>query len=86
MIMQTPTPRQLCTAIEVLKMLGERINTDAAHMVNILPDTLLGNDYAAKIDLQTIEQTTQIESVAMRLENWHDELQQQREQNVSQHV
>jgi len=84
--MPTPTSQQLRTAIEVLKKLGERINTDASHMVTILPDSMLGDDYAAKIALRTIEQTAQIESISTRLENWHDELQRKRKQNVSQHV
>jgi hypothetical protein len=84
--MQTPTVAQIRTAIEVLGKLGERINTDASHMVNILPDSMLGDDYAANIALRTIEQTAQIESIATRLENWRDELQQQRKQNVSQHI
>jgi Mg2+/Co2+ transporter CorB len=84
--MLTPTTAELRTAIEVLKKLGERINTDAAHSVIQLPDTSLNDHYAGRIEVRAIEQTNRIETVAGQLKNWRDELLQQRRQNVSQSV
>jgi hypothetical protein len=86
LIMQTPTTAQLRTAIEVLNKLGERISTHANHSVQQLPDSKLGSDYAAKIQLEAGERTTQIAVVVMELECWHQEVQQQRRQCVSHHV
>ncbi len=74
LIMRTPSTEQLDTAIEVLKMLGERVNTDAAHSIIQLPDTRLGEDYAARIKARAIEQTTRIETVAAQLRNWRAQL------------
>ena len=84
--MQTPTTAELLNAIEVLKKLGERINTDAAHSVIQLPDTSLGDHYGGRIEVRAIEQTSRIETVAEQLKNWRDELLEQRKQNLSQSV
>jgi len=84
--MQTPTTAQLRTAIEVLKKLGERLNEHAAHSVIQLPDTQLGDRYAGHIEVRAIEQTTRIQTVAAQLEQWRDELLQQRRQCVSHYV
>jgi hypothetical protein len=84
--MLTPTTIELFTAIEVLKKLGLRINEHAAHSVTQLPATELGETYAAHIKDQSIEQTGHIEIVKTQLQNWRDELQQQRRQHVSQTV
>ena len=84
--MLTPTTAELLNAVEVLKKLGERLNTHAAHSVMQLPDTSLGDHYAGRIEVRTIEQTSRIESVVEQLNNWRDELIQQRRQNVSQSV
>jgi Mg2+/Co2+ transporter CorB len=84
--MLTPTTAELRTAIEVLKKLGERINTDATHSVIQMPDSSLGEHYAGRIEVRAIEQTSRIETVAEQLSNWRDELLQQRRQNVSQSV
>jgi hypothetical protein len=84
--MLTPTTAELRTAIEVLKMLGQRINEHAAHSVTQLPDTELGDQYAAHIEARTIEQTSHIETVSVQLKNWRDELLQERKQHVSQSV
>jgi hypothetical protein len=46
----------------------------------------LGDNYAAHIKAQTIEQTSHIEIVTTQLQNWRDELVQQNRQNVSQSV
>jgi len=81
--MHTPTTAELLNAIEVLKKLGQRINEHAAHSVSQLPDTQLGDNYAAHIEARTIEQTGHIETVVMQLQNWREELIQQRRQNVS---
>jgi hypothetical protein len=84
--MLTPTTAELLNAIEVLKKLGERINEHSAHSVMQLPETSLGDHYAGRIGGNTIEQTSRIETVADQLNNWRDELIQQRRQNVSQSV
>jgi len=84
--MLTPTTAELFTAIEVLRKLGLRINEHAAHSVEQLPNTDLGDQYAEHIEAQTIEQTGPIEKVSMQLKNWREELLQQRRQNVSQSV
>ena len=84
--MLTPTTAELFTAIDVLKKLGLRINEHAAHSVAQLPATELGETYAAHIKDQSIEQTSHIEIVKTQLQNWRDELQQQRRQHVSQTI
>jgi hypothetical protein len=84
--MHTPTAAQLRTAIEVLKKLGERLNIQATHSATQLPDTRLGDDYGARIQARSIEQTSRIESVAAQLQSWREELRQQRRQGVSHHV
>jgi hypothetical protein len=84
--MLAPTTAELRTAIEVLKMLGQRINEHAAHSVTQLPDTELGDQYAAHIEARSIEQTSHIETVSAQLKNWRDELLQERKQHVSQSV
>jgi hypothetical protein len=65
--MPTPTTAQLGTAIEVLNKLAERLDTHAAHSVMQLPETPLGDDYAAKVAARNIEQTSQIETVKAQL-------------------
>jgi hypothetical protein len=85
-ITMQPTTAELRTAVEVLKMLGQRINNHAAHSVMQLPETELGDQYAAHIEAQTIEQTSHIERVSMHLQNWRDELLQQRKQQVAQSI
>ena len=84
--MQTPTTAQLRTAIEVLKKLEERIDNHATHNVMQLPDTRLGDDYAVRIESQTIEQIGRLKTVMGQLESWRDELRQQNRQCVSQRV
>lgn len=81
--MPTPTTAQIRTAIEVLKNLGERLNEHAAHSIMQLPETRLGDDYAARIEARTIQQLTHIENVASQLKNWRDETLQQRRECVS---
>ena len=84
--MQTPTTTQLRTAIEVLKKLEERLDTHATHNVMQLPDTRLGDDYAARIESQTIEQIARLKTVMGQLESWRDELKQARRHCVTHHV
>lgn len=84
--MQTPTTAQIRTAIEVLKKFGEHINTNTANAVIALHESAHSDRQAAQMGSQTIEQTTRIETVAAQLENWRNELLQQRRQCVSQHV
>jgi len=84
--MRPPTTTQLRTAIEVLRKLGERLNEHGAHSITQLSDTPLGGDYAARIEARTTEQTTHIQTVAAQLEQWRDELQQQRRHRVSHRV
>src|SRR5512136_558362 len=86
LIMQTPSTAQIRTAIEVLKKFGEHINHNADHLVIELPDTRMGGHVAARAKVLKIEQTTRVQSVAEQLENWRDQLLQQRRQCVSHHV
>ena len=84
--MQTPTTSQLRTAIEVLKKLEERLNYEAAHTVMQLPETRLGDNYAARVEARAIERTTVVETVGAQLETWRDELLQKRKHAVTNHV
>jgi hypothetical protein len=84
--MMTPTTAELRTAIQVLKMLDKRLNEHAAHSVMQLPETELGDRYAAHIEAGAVEQTSHIEKVAVQLQNWRDELLEQRKQQISQSV
>jgi len=84
--MQTPTTAQIHTAIEVLKILGERINTHAGDSVMQLAESHHGAHHARRIEVGAIEETTRIEAVAAQLKQWRDELGQERRQCVSHHV
>ena len=66
--MQTPTTAQIRTAIEVLKKLGERINTHAGDSVMQLSETPNGAHHAGHIEVGAIEQTSRIETVATSIE------------------
>lgn len=85
-IIMQPTTAELRSAIEVLKMLDQRLNDHAAHSAEQLPDTALGDRYAEQIEARTIEQTSHIEKVSAQLQNWREELLQQQKQQVSQSV
>ena len=84
--MQTPTTAQLRTAIGMLKKLEERIDNHGNHSLMQLPTTRLGDDYAARIEWQTIEQIARLKTVMAQLESWRDELKQERRQCVTHHV
>ena len=84
--MRTPTTRQLRTAIEVLKNLEERVDNHATNVVIQLPDTRYGDDYAARIESQTIEQIARVKTVMAQLESWRAELKQERRQYVTHHI
>ena len=86
MIMQTPTTTQIRTAIEVLKKLGERLNEHRAYSITQLPDTQFGDQYADRIEARSIEQATRIQTVSAQLEQWRDELREERRQCVSHRV
>lgn len=83
-ITMQPTTAELRTAIEVLKVLDQHLNDHAAHSVRQLPNTDLGDQYAEQIEARTVEQTGHIEKVSRQLQNWRDELLQQRKQQVTQ--
>jgi hypothetical protein len=78
--MQTPTPLQIKTAIEVLKKYAERLNEQATHSVIQMPESGLGAEYAARIQSQTIGQTSHVEAVAVQLTNWLDAIIQPQKQ------
>ena len=86
LIMQTPSTAQIRTAIEVLKKFGEHINHNAANLVIQLPDTHFGDQCAARAEVVKIEQVSRIQTVAVQLETWRNELLQQGRQCVSYHV
>ena len=83
--MQIPTTAQLRTTIEVLKKLGEHLNTQAEHSVMQLAESPGGTHQAGRIGVSAIEQTTRIEGVVAQLEQWRAELNQQGTQCVSHH-
>ena len=84
--MRTPTSAQVRTAIEVLKKLEERIDNHATFNMMQLPESRGGDDAAARIEAQTIEQISRVKTVMAQLENWRDELRQDRRHCVAQHV
>lgn len=86
MTMQSPTTAQLRTAIDVLKMLGERINNNAANAVMDLPEAQCYDRHAANIEARSIEQISRIETVTAQLEQWRNQLQQQTRQCVTHHL
>ena len=84
--MRTPTTAQVRTAIEVLKKLEERIDNHATFNTMQSPETRAGDDTAARIEAQTIEQIARVKTVMAQLESWRDELRQDRRHYVAQHV
>jgi len=81
--MRTRSTAQIRAAIELLKMLGERINDSAICSIMQLPDGRLAGDFAAQTEARNIEQITRFENVTRQLEQWRDELLQQRRQCVT---
>jgi hypothetical protein len=86
LIMQTPSIIQIRTAIEVLKKYGEHVNNHASNMAIELAESPQAIHDAGRITAGAIEQTTRIETVAAQLEQWRDELMQQRRQCVCNHI
>ncbi|HLX68419.1 MAG TPA: hypothetical protein VKV04_02220 [Verrucomicrobiae bacterium] len=84
--MTTPTTAELRTAIEVLKMLDQRIKDHTAHSVTQLPNTELGDQYAGHIEAQATEQSSHIEKVSVQLQNWRDEMLQQQKRQLVQSI
>jgi hypothetical protein len=75
--MKSPTPQQLRTTIEVLKQLGERINTEAADSLCQLSECRPDDGQAASIKAHAIEQNTQLAMLVTRLDQWLEEMQPQ---------
>ena len=84
--MRTPITAQVRTAIEVLKKLEERIDNHATFNTMQLPETRGGDDAAARIEAQTIEQIARVKTVMAQLESWRNELLHESRQCVSQRV
>ena len=84
--MQTPSTIQIRTAIEVLKKYGEHLNHHASNLDVELAESPQAIQDAGRITVGNIEQITRIDTVAAQLEQWRDELMQQRRQYVSNHV
>jgi hypothetical protein len=84
--MQTPTTAQIQTAIEVLNQHAERLKEHAAHSVKQMPQSRLGDDYAARIESQSKDQISHIETLAAQLKKWREEIIQRQKQTVSHHV
>ena len=76
-----PTTAQLRTAIEVLRMLGERITKNATDSV-----MLWGEECPGQSEAKSIEQNTQIQTIVGDLEQWRTELVQQRRQHATHHI
>jgi hypothetical protein len=81
-----PTADEIHTAIEVLRMLDQRLTAQTGESIMQLPGTELGDRYAAHIEARHLEQTGHIEKVSMQLQNWREELVQQQKQQVTQSV
>lgn len=77
--MRTPTTAQVRTAIEVLKKLEARIDNHATFNTMQSPDARGGDDTAARIEAQTIEQIARVKTVVAQLESWRDELRARQE-------
>ena len=84
--MHTPSTIQIRTAIEVLKKYGEHLNHHASNMAVELAESPQAIHDAGRITAGTIEQTTRIQTVSAQLEQWRDELMQQRRQCVCNHI
>lgn len=78
-----PTTAELHSAIEVLKVLDQRLNEQANHSIMQLPKTDLGNRYAGQIEARNVEQTSHIGKVVTQLQNWREELLQQQNQRMT---
>lgn len=72
--MHQPTSTQLCTAIEVLRMLEARIHTRAEHAAMLCAESSVNQRDAGRIGCNAIEQTTRIEGVIMQLDEWRTEV------------
>lgn len=70
----------------MLEKLTERIGQDSAHSVMQMPDSQLGNQYAANIRRDAAEKIDQINSVKQQLENWQQELKELRRRYVSNRI
>jgi hypothetical protein len=82
LISKTPSPAELKTAIRVLELLSERVTTHANHSISELPQNQLGNQYAGQIKEDALEQSTLIKTVGDQLNNWREELLQQRQTTI----
>lgn len=81
-----PTTAELHNAIEVLKMLDRRLNEQAGESILQLPETDLGDRYAAHIEARTVEQSSHIEKVITQLQNWREEMSEQQTKQITQSV
>jgi hypothetical protein len=81
-----PTTAEIRTAVEVLKVLDQRLNEQASHSISQLPKTDLGDQYAEQIEARNIEQTGHIGKVVTQLQNWREELLQEQSQRTTQSV
>jgi hypothetical protein len=84
--MLNPSTIQIRTAIEVLKKYGEHLNNHASNMAVELAESPQAIHDAGRTTVGAIEQTTRIQTVSAQLEQWRDELMQQRRQCVCNHI
>lgn len=70
----------------MLNKLAERLNEQAAYSFTQMPESRLDDNFSARIESQTIEQTTRIETVAAQLKSWQEELLQSEKPSISHHV
>lgn len=84
--MSPPTSREFRSAITVLNRLARRIDENAAERVLRLPESRFGDQHAAHVGAQTVEQTSRISAIITQLEDWRDGLQQQRRHRVTHRV
>ncbi len=83
--MHAPTTAQILTAIHVLKRCGEHISRNAANLIVELPETRFDAHARARAKVVSVEQVTRIQAATAQLEQWRNELSQQRRQCVSHH-
>ena len=83
--MQTPSPTDLRTAIQVLETLGERLTNQATDSILALHESPSSSHQAGQIEANAIKQTASVKLVSAQLKSWRDDLLQRR-RTVHHHV
>jgi ubiquinone biosynthesis protein UbiJ len=70
----------------VLEKLTKRITQDSTHSVMQMPNSPLGDQYAANVGKDAAARMDQIKAVKQQLENWQQELKELRRLYVSNRI